>query len=241
MTIVGAAAVTGIPMKKFLIISMLALVVLPVLAGISSGSSGNVIVVAVPEPRTVASCFVMPADFVSVPVRVTSDEKDTALAYDESRRGIELIRQKVNQNGQFRISPGIVSLSQRKSGWGISSGSWNEPAASAEIYLLVPFTSERTNIFQAGAEAARFIEALHLSGKIRIDLGRLQLAVENPEQYRSKLMGLIAEEIKQTKEAIGFAGSMNVQGLESSVMVRQADDRQVELFLNYSLSLTSEK
>jgi len=183
----------------------------------------------------------MPADFVSVPVRVTSNQQDTALAYEESRKAIDLIRQKVKENGQFRISPGVVSLSQHRSSWGISSGSWSEPAASAEIYLLVPFTGERTNIFQAGAEAARLVEKLDLPGKTRCELGHLQLAVENPEQYRGKLLALISDEIKQTRDAMAIQGAVHVQGLESSVMVRQADDRQVELYLNYSLSLTSEK
>ena len=228
-------------MKKFLLISALVLALFPVKASISSGSSGPLIVVAIPEPRTVASCIVMPADFVSVPIRVTGNQQDTALAYEESRKAIDLIRQKVKENGQFRILPGVVSLSQRRSSWGISSGSWSEPAASAEIYLLVPFTGEGTNIFQAGAEAARLVEKLDLPGKARCELGHLQLAVENPEQYRGKLLGLISDEIRQTREAMAFQGTVNVQGLESSVMVRQADDRQVELYLNYSLSLTSDK
>lgn len=228
-------------MKKLLLTSALFLAAVPVMAGISSGSSGPLIVVAVPEPRTVASCIVMPADFVSVPVRVSSDQKDTALAYSESRQAIELIRQKSQERGQFRISPGVVSLSQRRSSWGISSGSWSQPAASADIYLLVPFTNECTNIFQGGAEAARFMGALHLPGKARYELGNVQLAVENPEQYRSKLLSLISEEINRTREAIAFQCGVKVQGLESSVMVRQADDRQVELYLNYTLSLISKK
>lgn len=228
-------------MKKFLLVSPLVLALFPVRAGISSGSSGPLIVVAVPEPRTVATCVVMPADYVSVPIRVMSNQQVTSMAYEESHKAIELIRQKAKENGQFRISPGVVSLSQRRSSWGISSGSWSEPAASAEIYLLVPFTGECTNIFQAGAEAARLVEKLDLPGKARCELGHVQLAVENPEQYRGKLLALISGQIKQTREAMAFQGAVNVQGLESSVMVRQADDRQVELYLNYSLSLASDK
>lgn len=229
-------------MKKFLIISALAIAVFSVRGGISSGLGGGpLIVVAVPEPRTVATCLVMPADFISVPVRVFSDQKDTALAYEESHQAVELIVQKARENNQIRISPGVVSLSQRKSGFGISSGSWSQPAASTEIYILVPFTQERTNIFAAGAEAARFMEALHFPGKTHCEVGNLQLAVENPEQYRGKLLGLIARDIAKNREALATQGSVKVEGLESSVMVRQADDRQVELYLNYTLSITSEK
>jgi len=229
-------------MKKFLIILAFAVAVCPVLAGLSSGSSSSLfVVVAVPEPRTVAVHLVMPADFVSVPIRVSSDQKDTALAYEESRQAVDLIVQKAKANGQFRVLPGVVSLSQRESGYGFSSGSWSQPAASAEIYLLVSFTDERTNIFDAGAEAARFVEALHLPGKAHCELGHLQLAVENPEQYRGKLLGLIADEIDKTRKAIAVQGSVRVEGLEKPVMVRQADDRHVELYLGYSLSITSDK
>ncbi len=105
----------------------------------------------------------------------------------------------------------------------------------------MPFTKERDNIFGAGAEAARFVEALHLPGKARCELGNLQLAVDNPEQFRAKVLGQIAQEVQKTREAISANGSVKVEGLESSVMVRQADDRNVELFLNYSLSITTDK
>lgn len=213
---------------------------LPAPAGISS-VSGSFVVVAMPQPRTVAVVMVMPADFVSVPLNIISDQKNAALAYEESRQAIELISQKATESGQFRTTRGVVSLSQYKSSFGISSGSWSQPAAAAQLYLLVPFTKVRDNIFGAGAEAARFVDALHLPGKVRCELGKLQLAVDNPEQYRAKVLGEIAQEVQKTREAISAKGSVKVEGLESSVMVRQADDRNVELFLNYSLSITTEK
>lgn len=227
-------------MKKFASVILLLIATFPATAGISSGS-GSLVVVAVPQPRTVAVALAMPADFVSVPLNVVSDQKNAALAYEESRQAIELITQKAKEGGQFRISRGVVSLSQHKSSFGISSGSWSQPAAAAQLYLLVPFTKERDNIFGAGAEAARFVEALHLPGKARCELGNLQLAVDNPEQFRAKVLGQIAQEVQKTREAISANGSVKVEGLESSVMVRQTDDRNVELFLNYSLSITTDK
>ena len=228
-------------MKKLALAVSLVVAALPTSANISSGSGGPVVVVAIAEPRTVAVALVMPADFVSVPLRVISDQKNTAVAYEESRQALEMISQKARENGNFRASAGVVSLSQHKSGFGISSGSWQQPAAATEIHLLVPLTKERDNIFTAGAEAARFVETLRLPGKIRCELGRLQLAIENPERYRTNLLGEIAQEIKKTREAMAAQGSVRVDGLESSVLVRQADDRQVELFLNYSLSITTDK
>jgi len=227
-------------MKQFVSLLLLIATTLPVAAGISS-SGDLLVVVAIPQPRTVAVAVAMPADFVSVPLNIISDQKNAALAYEESRQAIGLISQKAKEGGQFRTSRGIVSLSQHKSSYGISSGSWNQPAAAAQLYLLVPFTKERDNIFGAGAEAARFVDALHLPGKVRCELGNLQLAVDNPEQYRAKVLGQIAQEVQKTREAISANGRVKVEGLESSVMVRQADDRNVELYLNYSLSITTDK
>jgi hypothetical protein len=216
------------------------LATLPVTAGISSDSS-LLVVVALPQPKTVAVALAMPADLVLVPLNVISDQKNPALAYEELRQAIDFISQKVKEKGQFQFSRGVVSLSQQKNSFGISSGSWNQPAAAAEIYLLVPFTKERDNIFAAGAEAARFLESLHFPGKARCELGKLQLAVDNPEQHRAKVLGQIAQEIRKTRDAIGASGIVNLAGLEGPVMVRQADDRNVELFLIYSLSIATDR
>jgi hypothetical protein len=226
-------------MKRLASVILLAAATPPATAGISS-SSESFVVVAVHAPRTVAVALSMPADFVSVPLNVISDQKDAALAYEESRQAIELITQKAKEGGRFRTSRGVVSLSHRKSSFGISSGSWSQAAAEAEIYLLVPLTKERNSIFGAGAEAARFIETLRLPGKAHCEIEMLQLAVDNPEQYRPKVLGQIAQEVQKTREAIAAGGRVTVEGLESSVMVRQADDRNVELFLDYSLSITTD-
>ena len=211
-------------------------------AGIGSDSGGDsIFVMGVSETRSVAVAITMPADFVAVPIRVISDQKNTALAYDELHQALDLISQKAKESKRFRTSLKVVTLSQQKGGYGFSSGSWNEPAASTEIYLLVPLTKESENIFDAGAASARFLDGLRLPGKARFELGRLQLAVENPEQYRAKLLGVIAEEIKKTREALAAQASVTVEGLESPVMVQQAGDRNVRLFLNYSLAITTEK
>jgi len=205
-------------MKSLMTILTLAACTWSGFAGVSSsGSSSELIVAALREPRTVAVASVLTADFVSVPIRVTTDEKNTANAYAESRQALQIIAQKTKENGQFRVSTGVAALSQYKSSYGFSSGSWQQPAAAAEIYLLVPLSKERDNIFSAGIEAARFVEGLRFPGKAKAEIGNLQLAVENPEQYRSKLLTAIAEEVKRTREAMAAQGAVKVEGLESPV------------------------
>src|SRR5438309_1611700 len=113
-------------MKKIALAMSLIVATPPLPASISSGSGGAVVVVAVPAPKTVAVALAMPADFVSMPISVISDQKNSALAYEESRQAIEMISQKVKEKGQFQASTGVASLSQHKSSFGISSGSWSQ-------------------------------------------------------------------------------------------------------------------
>jgi len=237
-----AAQLPCLNVKTILLFLFLPGTVLSAVAGISSGLIGGpMVVLAERTPKNVAVSLTIPADFVSVPVRLTSEQRNTAAAYEETRQALELITRKARESGLFQTSMGVVSLSQDRRGYGLSSGSWNQPAASAEVCLLVPLSTNITNIFTAGVEAARFIEALSLPGKTKCELGTLQLAVANPEQYRPKVLGLILDEIKKTRETMAPQGGVKVTGLESPVFVQQVDDRHVSLFMNYSFSVSEDK
>src|SRR5580765_2242811 len=86
-------------MKKLMTAAALVFATHATMAGISSGwSSGSLVVVAEQKPRAVAVSIVMPADFVSVPVRILSDQKNTAQAYEETRQAIELISKKAGED-----------------------------------------------------------------------------------------------------------------------------------------------
>jgi len=47
-------------------------------------------------------------------------------------------------------------------------------------------------------------------------------------------------DIRKTRQALSSVGKTQVAGLEGAVLVRQTDDRNVEVFLDYSLSVTTE-
>ena len=228
-------------MKSLAVAVSLFLITIPAGADLSSaGSSGSIVVAASSEPRAVATSLTVPAEFVSVPIRITSEQKKTATSYDESREAIAMISRKAEESGRFKVKSGVVELTQRRSAFGISSGSWCQPAALADVYLLVPLTEEHGDIFAAGAEAARFVESLTLPGKIECELGTMQLALENPEQYRSKLLQMIAQQIADTRDALdGFSFSVRLGGLESPVYVRQVNDKEVEVFLDYAMTFSS--
>jgi len=222
--------------KRFIITAIMFAVIRSAMAGVSSGGGSQLIVVAEQQPKMVAIALAMPADFVSMPIRIVSDQRNTAQAYDETRQAVEMISERAKEHGELRISKGVVSLTQHQGGFGISSGSWERPAATVEIFLLAPL-STNGNIFSSAVDAAKFVQGLSMPGKTRCEIGNIQLAVENPEQYRSRVLTLIAEEMKKTADALSPQGRIHVQGLAGPVMVGQVDDRNVQLFLNYSLSI----
>src|SRR6185437_14456172 len=141
--------------KRLVAVAFIVATIQSAVAGISSGwGSGELIVVAEQEPKAVAVSLVMPANFVSMPVRIRSDQKNTVQAYEETRVAVETISKKARENGRLRMSMGVASLSQHQGGFGISSGSWSEPAATVQVFLLVPL-STNGNIFTAALEGAR--------------------------------------------------------------------------------------
>lgn len=50
----------------------------------------------------------------------------------------------------------------------------------------------------------------------------------------------IMQDVKELQTQFGMAATTTLSGLQSPVYVRHADDRHIELFLNYHLGITLE-
>ncbi len=129
-----------IPMKQLAsILAMAALAAFAAAAGTSSSDGdGSDFVIALSHPKTVAVSLPMPADYVSVQLRVSSDQKNAVAAHEESRQAIDAVVQKAKEGGQFKTTTGLVSLGQHASKFSMSSGSASSSPTGAEVFLLVP-------------------------------------------------------------------------------------------------------
>jgi hypothetical protein len=92
-------------------------------------------------------------------------------------------------------------------------------------------------VYESAIRVRQFIATIEMPGKSTHALGQLQLAVDNPEQYRKELMEKISQDVAFVKTAIRAKGKAFIKGLERPVLVRQLDDRNVELFINYELTI----
>ncbi|MFA4944520.1 MAG: hypothetical protein WC789_07445 [Lentisphaeria bacterium] len=149
------------------------------------------------------------------------------------------MQETAKQNKKITIKDGPLSLSARPSSKMsfISSYSSYEQPSTANLTIMIPLDPQAPDVFAAAGEITRFVNGIKFADKTHCNLGQVQLAMSDPEQYRASLLQLIAQDIRKTKELMGSKGTLAVEGLQSPVIVRQMDETKVELFLNYSVTL----
>ena len=184
--------------------------------------------------NSVAVRYKMRADYIAQTVRITSKEKDFTAklkTLDDARKYlIEQVaagRDVVVHEGPAHLSPGSKFLS--KVSYDV------EP--QLEVQLLLPVVSESDNIYTGGIELAALLESLKPPEKTRFHPSAVRLAVEDPEKLRGKLLEMIAAHVRAVKETMKAAGKITISGLEGPVKVDQVDDINIELFINYKISL----
>ncbi|MCI0498851.1 MAG: hypothetical protein L0Y36_04095 [Planctomycetales bacterium] len=207
-----------------------------VFAGISSSSSFYVI--AFSGEKTTAISLEKDADYASISVEILSDQKDPAVQFKEIKQIQELILNKAKEQQDIEIHKGpiLLSATPAKTGFAISSGYYRTQSSAAQLHILAKL-DEKSDIYDCAIRIKGFLDSITLPSKVKLELGQIQLAVKNPEEYRSAILKKIGDDVEFVKTAIGHNGKITLSGLEQPVLVRQVDDRKVELFINYSMAV----
>ena len=90
-------------------------------------------------------------------------------------------------------------------------------------------------MFACATMICKFLGDIAMPGKARIRTGEIRLAVDNPEQYRPVLLKMIADACAKAKEPLKEKAESEIRGLVGPVQVRQADDDNVDLFIDFQL------
>ncbi|MCX7015513.1 MAG: hypothetical protein NTW86_23670 [Candidatus Sumerlaeota bacterium] len=202
----------------------------------------STIVFSTPEGRPVSTALRMKADYVAAPVTISSEQGDPDRRFEEVRQAKDRIISQAKEKPGLRVHTGPIALSASpRPGFGVlppeaySALYYAEPS-EASLYLLAPL-EEGQDSYAAAAKINQLLNEVRLPGRCRWKCGHMQLAAENPEQYRPKILQMISGEMRATKDALAAAGKTTLEGLESPVKVFQADDTHVDLFINYRLSV----
>lgn len=208
------------------------------LASNCSYAGSNSFVVAMSKSSSAASIKIeVAADYVVVPVTVSSDDKDPLLNLENLQATKAKLAELASKIPTIKIRYGVqaMSLSVREEAKFSSYGS-GSASSTADIYLIAPLAKDK-DVFQASRDILAFIRSVPKADQVRLRLGATSLGLEEPEQYRSRLLPLIAREVEHTRKAIGNTRSFEVSGLESPVMVMQQDERNVVVFIPFRLKV----
>jgi len=217
-------------MKKALV----ALVVLLSPLAYAGGGAPSVFIAIGYSPLQPAARMKAPADYVAIPVNIQNDSRDPLKRADEIEKALRALAEKLAPHADLKIMPGVVSLSAREQ----SKLSSDAYAGSAQLYVLGSLKQD-ANVFALTKRIYQIVSGLALAEGTRITLGNTALGLDEPENYRSQVLGLIARSVAEARKSLGATGVVEVEGLENPVSVMQLNDREVLLFINYRLRVQS--
>jgi len=196
--------------------------------------SKSILVFAVSQENPTSVKLQQKADFVSMAITITSEQKEQSQQVSEIRQARQVIIEEAKKNNQIKIYTGPSVLAGEGSSSYISKS--YSPSSQSEIILLFSL-KEGEDVFHGASEINNFMNKIKAPGKSNYRLSPIRLAVENPEKYRSQVIKLVNDDISFLKESIKNTGKIVVGGLESPVQVRQVDDLHIELFIRYNVSI----
>lgn len=197
-------------------------------------AGGSFIVIAYGTGKTpVSSSIDVDAEYVAMSIALSSDAKYPS----ERAKLISKLQSTISgaaaTNANIEFQQGAISLSpSEKSSFSISK-SYGRSSGSS-FYILAKFDRSK-GIYTATQEIYSFIGGINKPEDTSLRLGNTTLAISSPKKYRSQLLSLIKEEIKNTKSVLGEGYKVSISGLENPVIVRQKNDKQVTLFIDYGI------
>lgn len=204
---------------------------------LNAHSSGSVLVIAYGSGDIpVHSSIDVDAEYVAVSISLSSDAKypsDRIKRIRQLQSEIEAASLK-NQNLEFQ--QGTVSLSPRENSSFSISKSYASNSGS-NFYLLAKLGGG-VEVYDATEEIYSFVASIKKPDDTEISVGNTSLAISSPDKFREQLLKLVKQEVETTKSVLGPEYKASISGLENPVLVRQKNDKQVTLYVDYSIEFT---
>ena len=184
----------------------------------------------------VNSSIDMNAEYVAMPVSLSSEAKYPS----ERAKLISKLQLSISSAASKALNidfqQGVISLSPREKSTFSLSKSYGRSAGST-FYILSKL-GDRKDVYAATQDIYSFIGRIKKPDDTSLNLGSTSLAISSPNQYRNQLLEKIKVEINATKETLGSNYRVMISGLENPVVVRQKNDKQVTLFIDYRVQFS---
>ena len=206
-----------------------------ILLSINAHAEFSVITIAYGTGNTpVNSAIDIDAEYVAMSVTLSSDAKYPSERAKLIRKLQSAISAAASSDANIEFQQGTISLSPGEKSsisksYGRSSGS--------SFYILAKIGSGK-DVYAATQKIYSFIKSIKIPEDTILRFGNTTLAVESPNKYRNQLLALVKKEIENTKIVLGKRYKVSISGLENPVIVRQKNDKQVTLFVDYRIELS---
>lgn len=215
-----------------------ALILVMITGNVFAGSSAIVIAYGTGNVP-VNSSIDIDAEYVALSVTVSSDSKYASERANLINKFQTLISNKASNIPNIEFQQGVISLSPREKSSFSLSRSYGRNTGSG-FYLLSKLEADK-DIFEATQNIYAFIKNIKIPDDTNLRLGETSLAISTPSKYRNQLIVKVKDEINETKSIIGPEFKVSITGLENPVIVKQKDDKQVTVFLDYRFTLMESK
>ncbi|MBI5770684.1 MAG: hypothetical protein HZA93_23100 [Verrucomicrobia bacterium] len=200
-----------------------------------AGLSSAVIVLPTDTGRAApAVSIVQPADYLCAVVTLRTTARDTDRQSAAMRESLQRVTNAIQKSPRFQLHQGAVRLAAGSSAVFSSKAGAGPASLQTTLRVLCPLQGD-LDIFESMKQIRNFISSLAPAADTELNVVSISLAVADPEQYRQRLLALIADQSRAVQQNFS-ARTVIIDGLQNPVSVRQVDDSHVELFIDYQMS-----
>lgn len=217
---------------------LLAAVVVLGAASLHAGSA-SFLVLANYRPAESPVTIVVPAQYLASEIRIECDEEDWALKLSGIEEARHLLASAAEKAGfKLRIDqPVIFTTSYSKFSFSSSGGSQD---ALSDVLLMAPL-GDQTDLIRIVRQFRSIISELKFARKVRVSIGGVSLALEDPETLRPELLKKIRAHIEASAKLLSDAPDYFVSGLDEPLRVREKSEREVEVYLPFRATYSQKK
>ena len=209
--------------------------------GASSMHAGSTsfLVLANFRPAESPVAIVVPAQYLASEIRIECDEEDWALKLSGIEEARHLLAGAAEKAGfKLHIDQSLIfTTSYSKFSFSSSGGPQD---AISDVLLMAPL-GEQTDLIRIVKQFHSIISELKFARKVRISIGSVYLALENPETLRSDLLTKIRAHIDASAKLLSDSPDYFVSGLDEPLRVRGMSEREVEVYLPFRVTYSQKK
>lgn len=208
-------------------------------SSVFAGLNTATIVLPITTTRTApAITMVLPADYLCAVVTVRTTIKDIDKQSSAMRTAVRQLTESIEKAPRFQLHQGAARFAGTP-GPLYSPQNGSDPAVlQTDLRILAPLQGT-DDIFESLRQLRRFIGGLNPGENVELVIVSVSVAVNDPEQYRPRLLSLMAEQTRTVQQTFATRTTI-IDGLQNPVIVRQVDDSHVELSIDYQISATIE-